>query len=119
MKQHRITLTKDSRAPFTNNAMYCVGTGRMGLALQEEYQKQLRAVQHVAPFEHIRGHGLFTDDMAGQYAWQLLENDFAAKNYGAGVLNLVNGLQGWYDGPYTLAGQLNIGDHNDPNLGFY
>ena len=69
MKQHHITLTKDSRADFTNNAMYCVGTGRMGLALHEEYQKQLRAVRHVAPFEHIRGHGLFTDDMAIYRPW--------------------------------------------------
>lgn len=61
---------------------------------------------------------LFTDDMAGQYAWQFLENDFAAKNYGDGVVKLVDALRVWYDGPYTLAGQLDIGEHNVPNPGF-
>lgn len=62
---------------------------------------------------------LFTDDMATQYAWQFLENDFAAKNYGNGVVALVNALHGWYDGTYALAGQLNIGDHGVPDSGFY
>lgn len=62
---------------------------------------------------------LFTDDMAGQYAWQFLENDFAAKNYGDGVMKLVDALHTWYDGTYALAGQLNIGNHDDPNVGFY
>ena len=31
--------------PFHNNVDYCVGTGRMGLALQKEYQDQLALVQ--------------------------------------------------------------------------
>ena len=61
---------------------------------------------------------LFTDDMAGQYAWQFLENDFAAQNYGAGAVKLVDALHSWYDGTYALAGQLNIGEHNAPNVGF-
>lgn len=36
----------------------------MGLALTEEYQEELRLVQKEIGFKHIRGHGLFCDDMA-------------------------------------------------------
>ncbi len=61
-KTYRIT--KDSSAEFHNNVDYCVGTGRMGLALQKEYQDQLEFVQKYIGFKHIRGHGLFHDDMA-------------------------------------------------------
>lgn len=70
----------------------------------------------------VQGYGLvdlFTDDMAGQYAWQFLENDFAAQNYGDGVIALVNALHGWYDGSFDLAGQLDIGDHGVPGSDFY
>lgn len=50
---------------FLNNKVdFCVGTGRMGLALQKEYTDQLRFVQEHIGFSHIRGHGLFSDDMA-------------------------------------------------------
>jgi len=49
---------------FNNNVDFCVGTGRMGLALQKEYMQQLKAVQEDIGFKHIRGHGLFSDDMA-------------------------------------------------------
>ena len=35
----------DHRIPFHNNVTYCVGTGRMGLALQKEYWDQLTFVQ--------------------------------------------------------------------------
>ena len=44
---------------FNNNVDFCVGTGRMGLALQKEYMDQLRAVQEDIGFKHIRGHGIF------------------------------------------------------------
>lgn len=50
--------------PFYNHANFCVGTGRMGLALQKEYQEQLQLVQEKIGFQYIRGHGLFSDDMA-------------------------------------------------------
>ena len=53
-----------NRVTFNNNMDYCVGTGRMGLALQQEYMNQLRKVQKDIGFKHIRGHGLFSDDMA-------------------------------------------------------
>ena len=64
MKHLNIAIAPDSRAAFANNAAYCVGTGRMGLALQQEYQDQLALAQDLAHFKHIRGHGLFSDDMA-------------------------------------------------------
>ena len=49
---------------FCNNVDFCVGTGRLGLALTEEYLKQLELVQSEIGFRHIRGHGLFSDDVA-------------------------------------------------------
>ena len=52
----KIVITKDSKAFFHNNVDYCVGTGRMGLALTEEYQEELRLVQKEIGFKHIRGH---------------------------------------------------------------
>ena len=64
MAEWRVALDENSRAEFHNNTSYCVGTGRMGLALQKEYQDELLAVQAVCGFKHIRGHGLFSDDMA-------------------------------------------------------
>lgn len=50
--------------PFNNNVDFCVGTGRLGLALTAEYLEQLRLVQREIGFKYIRGHGLFTDDVA-------------------------------------------------------
>ena len=35
-----------------------------GLALHKEYYDQLKLVQEHIGFSHIRGHGLFCDDMA-------------------------------------------------------
>jgi len=64
MKQLHIAIREDSRAAFHNNAAYCVGTGRMSLALHKEYQEQLAMAQAECHFKHIRGHGLFCDDMA-------------------------------------------------------
>ncbi|MBQ8202377.1 MAG: xylan 1,4-beta-xylosidase [Clostridia bacterium] len=64
MKHLSIAVTAESRAKFNNNAAVCVGTGRMGLALQQEYQQQLAMAQAECGFKHIRGHGLFCDDMA-------------------------------------------------------
>ena len=51
-----------SPEPF-RNAATCIGTGRLGLALQEEYVRQLRRVQELCHFTYIRGHGLFCDDI--------------------------------------------------------
>lgn len=64
MKQLYISVGTDSRAEFANHTDYCVGTGRMGLAMQKEYHDQLAMAQELCHFKHIRGHGLFCDDMA-------------------------------------------------------
>lgn len=60
----KIIVKKEDRAFFHNHVDYCIGTGRMGLALTKEYQEQLKLVQAEIGFKHIRGHGLFCDDMA-------------------------------------------------------
>ena len=60
----KIDLTAETAVPFHNNVDFCVGTGRMGLALHQEYLQQLKMVQEYIGFRHIRGHGLFCDDMA-------------------------------------------------------
>lgn len=60
----------DSTVPFHNAADYCIGTGRMGLALQREYYEQLKYVQENIGFSYIRGHGLFCDDMAIYQTYQ-------------------------------------------------
>lgn len=52
-----------SGSVFRNNATYCVGTGRLGLALQKEYVEHLEYVQQLIHFKYIRGHGLFCDDV--------------------------------------------------------
>ncbi len=60
----KLDLLRTETVPFHNNVDFCVGTGRMGLALHKEYQDQLKLVQEYIGFQHIRGHGLFCDDMA-------------------------------------------------------
>ena len=58
-----IRVKAGDRASFHNQVDYCIGTGRMGLALHKEYHDQLKMAQDYIGFEHIRGHGLFCDDM--------------------------------------------------------
>lgn len=64
MEKKVIELLENGELPFHNRVNYCVGTGRLGLALQEEYQRQLALVQEEIGFRYIRGHGLFSDDLA-------------------------------------------------------
>lgn len=64
MKNISITPSQLYEQPFRNHARFCVGTGRMGLALTKEYLDELRFVQDNIGFRYIRGHGLFCDDMA-------------------------------------------------------
>ena len=71
-----IIITEDSKAFFHNNVDYCVGTGKMALALSEEYQEELRFVQEEIGFKHIRGHGLFCDEMG---IFQTYEEDGKVK----------------------------------------
>lgn len=61
--QKRINVCPGERAAFRNLTNFCVGTGRLDLALHQEYQDQLRAVQDQCHFRYIRGHGLFSDQM--------------------------------------------------------
>jgi xylan 1,4-beta-xylosidase len=42
---------------------FCIGTGRMELALRRDYQDSLALLQRDIGFRHIRGHGLFSDGM--------------------------------------------------------
>ena len=42
MKTEKIIVDQNTNVPFNNNVDYCVGTGRLGLALTEEYLKELK-----------------------------------------------------------------------------
>lgn len=59
-----IKLTDSSNIKFNNNVDLCVGTGRLGLGLTDEYIKELELCQREIGFSYIRGHGLFCDDVA-------------------------------------------------------
>ena len=63
MTEIAINVKPGDRTPFRNRTNYCVGTGRLDLALHKEYQDQLRLVQDACHFRYIRGHGLFSDQM--------------------------------------------------------
>ena len=45
MKQLHFDIAANAQVPFNNRVDFCVGTGRMGLALQKEYQDELTLVQ--------------------------------------------------------------------------
>ncbi len=63
-EKKNVSVQHDAQVPFHNRVCGCIGTGRMGLALQKEYYEQLKLVQEEIGFKHIRGHGLFNEDMA-------------------------------------------------------
>lgn len=67
--------------PFKNNATYCVGTGRIGLALQKEYFEHLQIVQKSIKFRYIRGHGLFCDDVGIYREYGMDENKHTFYNF--------------------------------------
>lgn len=72
IKKIMYKVNPDDNYLFRNHADYCIGTGRMGLALQKEYHEQLALVQKEIGFQYIRGHGLFAKDMA---IFQVYEDD--------------------------------------------
>ena len=82
-----ICIKPEDRVPFHNQVDYCVGTGRMGLALQKEYMEQLSFVQETIGFQYIRGHGLFSDDMAIYHEYE--ENGETKVEYNFTYLDLV------------------------------
>ncbi|MBH8590567.1 xylan 1,4-beta-xylosidase [Paenactinomyces guangxiensis] len=59
----KIVVTENSPVQFKKNWKFCVGTGRLGLALQKEYLEHLKIVKDAIGFEYIRGHGLLHDDI--------------------------------------------------------
>lgn len=64
MKAHVVnTCGKSEKHQYSKNFKKCIGTGRMSLALREDYMENLRMVQKEIGFDYIRGHGLFNDDM--------------------------------------------------------
>ncbi len=72
---------------FNNNAAFCIGTGRMNLALRQEYHNQLKKVQEEIHFSYIRGHGLFCDDMAIYHTYE--EDGIEKEEYNFTYLDLV------------------------------
>ena len=52
-----------SGQPYTPYWRVCVGGGRVGEALRADFQKHLEMVQREMPFEYLRMHGLFHEDM--------------------------------------------------------
>ncbi len=88
MEQKTYQITGEEVKGFHNQVDYCIGTGRMGLALQKEYMDQLTLVQKEIGFSHIRGHGLFSDDM-GIYQEYTDENGNIQAEYNFTYLDLV------------------------------
>ena len=87
MEKRKIEIKEGDSARFHNNVGFCVGTGRMGLALQQAYQDQLKLVQEEIGFSHIRGHGLFSDDMAIYQEYE--ENGVCKAEYNYTYLDMV------------------------------
>ncbi len=88
MSKRIVVEVKDNvEISFHNNVDYCIGTGRMGLALTQEYQEQLKLVQEEIGFSHIRGHGLFCDDMAIYHEYE--ENGIKRAEYNYTYLDRV------------------------------
>jgi xylan 1,4-beta-xylosidase len=54
---------KQPSQPITPYWRVCVGGGRVGEALRADFQKHLEMVQREMPFQYIRMHGLFHEDM--------------------------------------------------------
>jgi len=58
-----VRIPTESGEIFKDNWKKCIGTGRLGLALQKEYLDTLGYVQKHIGFSYIRGHGLLCDDV--------------------------------------------------------
>jgi xylan 1,4-beta-xylosidase len=54
---------KQPAHPVTPYWRVCVGGGGVGEALRADFQKHLEMVQREMPFQHLRMHGLFHEDM--------------------------------------------------------
>ena len=80
-KSMKINADSKNKVSFNNQVDYCIGTGRMGLALTKEYYEELKLTQEEIGFSHIRGHGLFTDDMAIYHDFTFNGKRFLEYNY--------------------------------------
>jgi xylan 1,4-beta-xylosidase len=49
--------------PFAHHWRTCVGAGRVAEALRADFQHHLEMVQRDIPFQYLRAHGLFHEDM--------------------------------------------------------
>ncbi|WP_078381652.1 GH39 family glycosyl hydrolase [Sutcliffiella halmapala] len=58
-----IKVQEETGTILNTNWNFCVGTGRLGLALQKEYLDHLKIVKEKIGFKYIRGHGLLSDDV--------------------------------------------------------
>lgn len=77
----KISADSKKKVGFNNKVDYCIGTGRMGLALTKEYYEELKLTQEEIGFSHIRGHGLFTDDMAIYHSYEINGKKITEYNY--------------------------------------
>lgn len=59
----RVVVPAAPSGPLPTAWRRCVGTGRMNLALRADYQESLARLQREIGFDHLRGHGLLSDDM--------------------------------------------------------
>lgn len=59
------------QGPASSAWRRCVGTGRLSLALRQDYLDSLDKVQREIGFDYIRGHGLLSDDLGivQPYSW--------------------------------------------------
>ncbi|MBO4321200.1 MAG: hypothetical protein J5857_12105 [Treponema sp.] len=87
MKTEKIMVNPKNRVEFRNNVDYCVGTGRLGLALTDEYIKELAFVQEMIGFSFIRGHGLFSDDVSIYHEYE--ENGETKVEYNYTYINRI------------------------------
>jgi len=55
--------SNQSGKPITPYWRVCIGGGRVGEAMRADFQRHLEIVQREMPFQYIRMHGLFHEDM--------------------------------------------------------
>jgi xylan 1,4-beta-xylosidase len=87
IEKYKYEININDSVVFNNNATFCIGTGRMNLALRHEYHNQLKKVQEDINFSYIRGHGLFCDDMAIYLTYE--ENGVLKEEYNFTYVDLV------------------------------
>lgn len=86
-KEYEYQINCSNKVEFNNNTTFCIGTGRMNLALRHEYHNQLEKVQEDIKFSYIRGHGLFCDDMAIYHTYE--EDGVLKEEYNFTYVDLV------------------------------